>query len=340
MNVYFTVDTESSIGGALAHPDLWALPASQHIFCRIGDEEYGIPLLVHTLSQYGFRGTFFVETLATRCLGEADTASVFDFLLRSNQDVQLHIHPAFWFLSELQKARNTGAPYALPGQPDLIGHFEKPRQLELLSEAVYFFKMFAGYRPLAFRAGCFAGSRSMLQCLNQLGIRVDSSFNPCYHPDISFPDAELEPNLVQRMEGVWELPVTVAQTPLPEGHQGFKFADCSSLSFAEIRAMLNAAAAARQEHFVMVFHSFSAVKTKDYRFKEMRPNRIVIRRLQKLFQYLSQNSGTFRVNTFGDLAAGDGGIGSPSQAPLVPQLPLAHSTMRKAVQLLNNAYWF
>src|SRR5438105_62658 len=128
MNIYFTVDTESSIGGALARPDRKPLPASRHVFCRIGGEEFGLPLIVATMETYGLRGTFFVETLATRCLGEADTKSIFEFLLDHNQDVQLHIHPAFWFLSELQKARATGTHYQLPDQPDLIGHFDKEVQ--------------------------------------------------------------------------------------------------------------------------------------------------------------------------------------------------------------------
>src|SRR5580704_169228 len=123
MNVYFTVDTESSIGGALARPDRKPLPAARPVFCRIGGEEFGIPLLVRMMDQYGFRATYFVETLATRCLGESDTRPIFEFLLRQNQDVQLHIHPAFWFFSELQSARAAGVSYQLPSQPDLIGHF-------------------------------------------------------------------------------------------------------------------------------------------------------------------------------------------------------------------------
>jgi len=339
MNVYFTVDAESSIGGALERPGQQPLPASRHVFCRIGSDDFGIPLLVRIMDRYGFRGTFFVETLATRCLGDGDTRSVFDFLLGHKQDVQLHIHPAFWHLSHLQKARGAGAPYQLPKTPDLIGHYDKPMQMRLLSEAIEYFERFAGYRPSAFRAGCFAGSRSMLQCLNELGIRLDSSFNPCYHPDLSFPDGELEPNVAQLVDGVWEIPVTVARSRLPEGLHGYRFADCTSLSFPELRTMLEAAARAGQEHFVIVFHSFSAVKPKDGSFAQMRPNRIVIRRLEKLFVYLSENRSSFQVSTLGALASRLETFESPSSARTVVYLPFARSALRKAVQALNNAYW-
>ena len=338
MNVYFTVDTESSIGGALVRADREPVGASKHVFCRIGGEEFGVPLLIRVMKGFGFCGTFFVETLATRCLGEAETAAVFECLLQAKQDVQLHIHPAFWFLSEVQKARALGAEYRLPAGPDRIGHFDKELQMQLLGEAIRYFEKFAGYKPLAFRAGCFAGSRSMMQCLKYLGVRVDSSFNPCYHPDLSFPDVDLEPNRVQILEGVLEIPITVARTRLPEGYGGFRFADCTSISFSELRTMLDVAAAAGQEHFVIVFHSFSAVKARDYRFMEMRPNRIVIRRLERLFAYLAQNTARFRVETMGNLAAA-GSLDSLGRALTVPRLPLMQSVCRKAIQFVNNAYW-
>lgn len=65
-NVYFTVDTEASMGGALDHAKRRPVPALRHVFCRIGDQEYGIPLIVRLLRRHGFQGTFFVETLGTK----------------------------------------------------------------------------------------------------------------------------------------------------------------------------------------------------------------------------------------------------------------------------------
>ena len=293
MNVYFTVDTESSLGGALGRADRLPLAAARLTFCRIGNEDYGIPLLVRILNEYGFRGTYFVETLSTQCLGDSDSKAVFDFLLHAEQDVQLHSHPAFHAYAEWQRAVSEGRDYRIPKPSDLIGRFDSAVQMELLSKAAYYFQRFAGYAPTAFRAGCYAASLTTLRCLRQLGITVDSSFNPCYHPDLSFPDTTLIPNLVQQVEGVWEIPVTVAKCQLREGYHGFKFADCTSLSFAEIRTMLDHAALAGQQHFVLVFHSFSAVKPKDETYSAMRPNRIVIRRLERLFRYLAENRDKF-----------------------------------------------
>lgn len=339
MNVYFTVDTESSMGGAWRDPALRPVPADRHVFCRIDGQDYGVPLLVRIMARYGFRATYFVETLATRCLGDADTRSVFDFLLRENQDVQLHIHPTYHYYAESLEARKTGTPYSAPSPNDFIGHLPERVQMDLLSEAARYFQIFAGSAPTAFRAGCYAGSLSMLRCLKRLGIRVDSSFNPCYHPSTSFPDHAFTPNAVAEAEGVWEVPVTVARSPLPEGYRGYKFADCTGISVAELRSMLDACAAAGQEHFVLVFHSFSAVKPKDAAYSTIRPNRIVIKRLEQLFGYLASRPERFHVTTMGDLAAAPESLAGRPGKPAVIQLPRLHAAVRKVVQVANGFYW-
>jgi hypothetical protein len=337
--IYFTVDTESSLGGAWQRPDRRPLDLSRRVFCRIGGEEFGIPLLARIMGEFGFCGTYFVETLATRCLGQDEMKSIFDFLLWHGQDIQLHAHPGFWFYSELQDARRKGAPYSVCQPADMIGHYAPDAQMVLLSEGICFFEALAGYRPTAFRAGNYAGSRSMMRCLRELGICLDSSFNPCYHPETSFPGDRLEPNRIQNIEGVWEFPVTVARTRLPEGHKGFKFADCAALSFAEVRTMLEAAWGAGQEHFVMVFHSFSAVKARDETYAGMRPNWIVIQRLQKLFRYIAENPDKFSFDTLGNAARHTELLKDASKGLIVPELGVRNAIKRKAVQLFNRAYW-
>jgi hypothetical protein len=338
MRVYFTVDTECSIGGAWSHPDRRPVGASKHIFCRIGNDDFGIPLLTRIMGEFGFRATYFVETFATLCLGDADIRPVFDFLLREQQDVQLHTHPVFRQYAEFRKAIDGGGEYHGSQPMDLLGHMSFNLQMELLEEAIHHFETLAGYRPLAFRAGCWAGSRTMLKCLHRLGIRVDSSFNPCYHPEISFPEGPLEPNAVQKVEGVWEIPVNVARTPLPESASRYKHADCVAVSFPEIRAMLEATANAGQEHFVIVFHSFSAVKPKDETYAQMRPDRIVIRRLEEMFRYLADHPDQYQVDTMGNIAQNPEVL-HESTALAMPSLGLLVAAKRKAVQLINNAYW-
>src|SRR5881628_1932604 len=128
LKVYFTVDTEASMGGAWSNPDRFPTPAERHVFCRISDRPFGVPLIVDLMARYGFRATYFVETMATRVLGDADTASIFDYLLKHGQDVQLHLHPNFRYYSELRQAQAERRSYEVPKPSDLLGHFPEAVQ--------------------------------------------------------------------------------------------------------------------------------------------------------------------------------------------------------------------
>ena len=335
--VYFTVDTESSMGGAWNHPHRHPVPSPRHVFCQVGQRNYGIPLIVESMAHYGFQATYFVETLATQVLGDTDTAAIFDYLLKSKQDVQLHIHPNYRFYADFRRARAQGRPFQIPEARDNLARFPEEIQMELLLEARDFFRRFAGVDPTVFRAGNYSASRTTLRCLAALGLRIDSSFNPCY-PDVSFAGADLQLNRVQKIEGVWEIPITVARTRLPENKVGLKYADCTALAATELHGMLEAAAAGGLEHFVLVFHGCRAVKAKDATYEEIRPNRIVISRLEKLFAYLAKRSDLFEVATLGQAAASPTLLEAAHHA-VVPELGFVRAGVRKVVQLVNNSYW-
>jgi len=336
MNVYFTVDTESSLAGAWQHPDRRPLKADRHVFCRVGGKDYGVGLITDILARYGFSATHFVETLATMTNGDDDTRVVFDYLLSRNQDVQLHIHPTYRFYAEALVARAAGREYRPPESNDFISTFSEERQMEFLGQAALLFERFAGTGPVAFRAGSYAANRATLRCLAKLGILLDTSFNPCY-PELSFAQETLELNRVSRIEDVWEIPVTVARTPLHEGEARLKPADPCALSVRELRTMLENGAAAGQRHFVIVFHCFSAVKVKDETYSDMRPDRIVIRRLEKLAGYIALRPNLYRVSTFAQLAQD---LPSPERTkPAVAELGLLAAGLRKSVQGINRLYW-
>jgi hypothetical protein len=336
VNVYFSVDTESSMAGAWKDPDRRPLKADRHIFCRIGETDYGIGLITDVLDRYGFRATHFVETLATEVNGDDDTRPVFDFLLSRGQDVQLHVHPTYHFFAESLRARAVGLKYNPPANNDLLSALPEEQQADLLGQAVTLFERFAGKRPVAFRAGCYAANRETLRCLSQLGVVLDTSFNPCF-PHVSFPGESLTPNRVSRIENVWQIPVTVARTRLWEGGPGLKPADPCAISVSELRTMLETAAGGGQRHFVIVFHSFSAVKASDEKYSRIRPDRIVIRRLEKLAEYLASRPDLYRVSTFAELAL-EVPAALPAQAP-VAELGILTAGLRKSVQGINRLYW-
>jgi len=139
------------------------------------------------------------------------------------------------------------------------------------------------------------------------------------------------------VEDVWEIPVSVARTPLPESAAGFKIADPCSLSIRELRTMLETGATQGQSHFVIVFHSFAAVKPKDETYSRMRPDWIVIRRLEKLAAYIASRPDLYRVSTFQDLSRE---LPLTEDKPLgVAELGLVSAGLRKTVQGMNRFYW-
>lgn len=333
--VHITIDTESAMGGAWDTPGQGPLPASRHVFCQDGSGAYGIPLITRELGRYGFRATFLCEMLATQVLGEADTRSVVDALLTAGQDVQLHLHPVYWYYRRFLDGGGVDRAHHRAAASDQLCAHSPERQLAMLEEASELFQTCTGRVPVAFRAGNFAASRATLRVLAKLGFVIDSSYNPAELDDPSLADDPPEPNVVQSIEGVWELPVTVARTRIREGN-GYKPFDPVALGAWEMERVLDTAYSAGMPHVTLLFHSFTFVKPWDMTYSRFRLNRIVLGRLRALLRFLDANRDRFQVQTFGELAAG------PIQASpkaVVPDLGFWHPAARKAVQVINTLYW-
>jgi hypothetical protein len=336
VSVHITVDTESAMAGSWDDPARGPLPASRHVFCRNDSGAYGIPLITRELDRYGFRGTFFCETLATRVLGEADTREVVDTLLAANQDVQLHLHPVYRHYRRFLDGGRIGRERTRVASCDLLCTHSAEDQLALMEEGCEIFRACTGRAPVVFRAGNFAASRTTLRVLGKLGFAIDSSYNPAEYEDLSLADDPPEPNTIQNIEGVWEVPVTVARSRIPEGN-GYKPFDPVALSTWEMRHMLEAAHASGTPHVTVLFHSFSFVKPWDMAYSRFRLNRVVLGRLRALLSYLDVNRDRFQVETLGQLAAS--GRIQPSGPSVVPDLGFWRPAARKIVQVLNTPYW-
>jgi len=327
--VHITIDTESAMAGAWDDPTRSPLPASRHIFCENESGAYGIPLIMAELRRHGFGATFFCETLAGRVLGQADTRRVVEALLAGGQDVQLHLHPVYWHYSRRKGTRTSGF--------DLLGEHPVDEQVALLEEAADLFRACTGRAPTVFRAGNFAVSRTTLRLLGKQGIVIDSSFNAANGERLSLADEPPVPNTVQNIEGVWEVPITVARSHIREGN-GYKPFDPVALSVREMQTILESAHAASMPHVTLVFHCFSLVKARDMSYSEFRPNRIVMARLQALLAFLDANRARFTVQTLGELAGRVDSIQATSRA-VIPDLGFWRPATRKVVQAVNALYW-
>ena len=93
LRVYFTVDTETSMGGAWDNAGTGPLPVATTVFGQNGSGKYGIELIMDLLEEQGFRATFFVEVFCSYLLGFDEVGRVFKCIGDRGHDVQLHLHP-------------------------------------------------------------------------------------------------------------------------------------------------------------------------------------------------------------------------------------------------------
>lgn len=336
--VFLTIDTESSMGGAWQNPALRPLPAEKRVFCRIRGEDYGIGWQCRELRERGPKATFFCEVLSSLVLGEDDTRSYLEFLLEKEQDVQLHVHPNFFHYSEMLWAEANGADYRRPAQPDALSAHSTEDQARILELAVSVFRYLAGRSPTAFRAGGYQADERTLAILAQLGIRVDSSWNPVYQRAGSFADEKLPVNRAFLFNGVLEAPVTVTRQPLPIPGKvnGLVPLEIRALSSAEMRMALEQLHANGVRDAVIVHHSFACVKVRDLQYSQMKPDRVVMGRFRALLDYLADHSDRFEPVTMGDVAeAQPPAAESPDFIPVLGYMP---PLLRTMVQAVNRLY--
>jgi hypothetical protein len=337
-NIYLTIDTENSMGGAWSNPTLRPVSSDRRIFCKIGHQDYGIGWMCRELNARNLRATFFGEVFAGLVFGEADTRSWMQFLLDNGQDVQLHTHLNFFYYA--QQMRDGVRP---PFRTDNLADAPPAQRPELLERACELFRRAAGYTPAAFRAGNWRCDWDLLSDLRRAGIVVDCSFNPALQGRGSFDRDALTPNALQYVEGVWEFPITVASQTLPDPalRNGVRPFDPVSMSCWEIRSILDNAYNSGIKYASAVFHSFSGLKVRGVQYTDMKPNHIVRKRFLFLIDYLSAHPEKFRVSTIGELAdeLHSADCASPAREPMVPSLGFLHPLGRKMVQIFNSIYW-
>lgn len=332
VDIFITIDTECSLGGALDDRLKHPVSPERAILGRIGSECYGTPLLMSILEGNGLRGTFFLEVLASHVVDEQQMADAYGQIVARGHDAQLHLHPVYHYYRSLRQG--TVRRDQLPPNMDLIGGLPIETQLQLLTEGSSLLRKFTGKNPVAFRAGCFGASNSTLSALAQVGIQYDSSFNAAYLGQTCLLKPRSQPNSPWQANGVWEVPITNFETGFGR-LRGLKHLDVVAVSLSEMRRVLLAAERMQLGTVVFLLHSFSFLKRRDVQFRDMRPDRLVIRRFEALCRFLHANSHRFQLRTFSERPrlAENAAFGS------VPRLGTIRPLCRKFVQAMNRPYW-
>jgi hypothetical protein len=326
IRVYFTIDTETSMGGAWSNPGYAPLPPDLTVFGKCGAGSYGIPLIMNILEEHGFRGTFFTEVFCAYNVGYEPVAAALKMIQARGHDAQLHLHPEQRFYRDFVqggKRREQGLMFQFPAD----------EQRELIREGIALFRQLSGKTPRAYRAGCYGAAESTLKALRTNGIAIDSSYNLAYLGNTcGFETRPLNAPLT--LEEIREFPVTVFRI---SGLSGYKPLEISAVSVGEILGTIQLLQTAGCRDVVLVLHSFSLLKNAGTRSEtHRRPDNLVIRRFEKLCRALSELRGEIEVGVLGEAPSSPE---STTQPQVIPTLPLAPSFVRKITQAANRLPW-
>lgn len=253
--VYFTVDTEVWPGDWTDVDRRFPEAFRRYVYGPTRRGDYGLPLTLRVLADYGLRGVFFTEPVFSARFGLAPLAEIVGMIRAAGQEVQLHVH-AEW----ANEATEPGFPLRLTDKVQHLTYLDFESQRRLLAWGRDRL-LAAGSNPItAFRAGSFACNRDTLRAVEALGIRVDTSYNHAFRGVTTgiWPEATAGrmPTLPFLIGGTLEIPVTVYRDR-PFGLRPLQVTACS---LRETIAVLERSHARGDGSVMMVSHNFEFLR--------------------------------------------------------------------------------
>jgi hypothetical protein len=284
--VVLTVDTEAAVAGALwgnqAHKPLIHEP----IGGVVDGKSEALGFVLETLTSCRLTATFFVETVHTRYFSDSVMGGYVEELLRAGQDVQLHVHPC-WLSFEGGKLDRSNIV------TDHCCDLESGRLTTLIAESADRLAAWTGMRPSGMRTGNFSTALSVFEAMIQAGLSYSSNICLAAHRP---PEPELVvTGGVHNFSGIRELPVTCFFDIGPVGHGRLRPMAITALTTRELINLLNMARDSGNPVVVIVTHPFEFLKKRDFRYTDVRPNRMVQKRFKHLCTFLSSSTGKFEV---------------------------------------------
>lgn len=287
MNVFFTVDVEVWCDHWHSIDDEFPGAFRRYIYGPGDGRESALPFQLKVLNDHGLRGVFFTEAMFALRFGRAPLEEIVGLVNDAGQEVQLHLHTE-WVdeaitppLEDTREKRQFLRDFSVEEQTVLV-----KTGLDLLSGA-------GAPAVNAFRAGSFGFNRDTLVALANNSVAFDSSYNPTLFGRDSGVAADGE-DMYQpvSIDNVVEYPMTVFEDR--PGH--FRHAQLGACSFNELSSMLLQAAESGWSSFVILSHNFETLNA-----SRSRSDPIVVRRFEKLCQFLSRHRDIFETRGFEEL---------------------------------------
>jgi hypothetical protein len=284
--VVLTVDTEASIAGAFGGNEAHTPLIHELVAGMVEGKSEALGFLVETLSRHGLVATFFVETMQTRYFSDRAMGGYVERLMRAGQDVQLHLHPCWQAFKDGKL--NLSNPLT-----DHCHELDTGRLTALIGEGAERIGAWTGTRPTGMRTGNFSTALSVFEAMRKAGLSYASSICLAAHRP---PEQELAvTGGVYDFAGIRELPVTCFRDIGPVGRGRLRPMQVTALTAREQISLLSAAHDSENPVVVIVTHPQEFVKKQDFRYTNLRPNRIIQDRFRRLCAFLSANSNRFEV---------------------------------------------
>jgi hypothetical protein len=285
--VFLTIDTELS----QPFPADWkenglGVTFDRDIVGRTAAGDFGIGFQMDVLDRYGLRGVFFVDALCDRGM----LAKIVGPIRERGHEVQLHLHTE-WLGRRADSS-------LLPGRTGRhIHRFSLDEQTQLIARGIENLRACGVPAPIAFRAGSYGANLDTLRALARNGIRYDTSYNLGYLDESCALGALGPVWQPEHVEGVYEFPVTCFRDR-PGSCRPLQLCACST---GETQAVLRQAHARGWHSVVLVSHSFELIRRAAEPERPATPNRLVIRRFERLCRFLGEHKDELPTAGFADV---------------------------------------
>jgi hypothetical protein len=259
-------------------------------------------------------GNFFVEPLFSLRFGSAPLAEITGLILEANQPVELHLHTEW-----VDEAHSPPVPL-VGGKRQHLKYFSPQDQSKLIKIGKELLIQAGVPGVNAFRAGGFGFNIHSLSALHAAGIFVDCSYNATLMGLDSglMPGQILTESIIHN--GVHEVPMTVYYDR--PGHlRHMQLCACSS---RELEGLLWQALEQGRREVVILSHNFELLNE-----SRSRPNSVIVKRFQKLCDFLGRNRDCFSVEDFSNFT----GNSSSKQRP-----PMTSPSWKTGLRILEQTW--
>lgn len=318
VNIFITIDTEIWCDGWIDIDSKFPTAFKTYIYGPTPNGEYGLPIQLNILKDYGIKGIFFVEPLFSLRFGSQPLAEIVGLIQSNDQEVQLHIHPEW-----IDEAKEPIFNEYLNKSP-FLRSFSLQKQKELIKLGKKLLMNTGVENISSFRAGSYAANNNTLKALAENDIFIDTSYN--FASDAGVADIAPGLNLIQPavFEDVTIYPVTFFKDRSPNKYRPLQLTACST---AEIEFILNYAFEQQWDSVVLVSHSFELL-TPD----KTKPNQLIVDRFVNLCKFLNSNRDRFQTCGMLDL--------QPNINKTHPKIPVSNPLRTLSRMLEQRTYTY